>query len=280
MGAPLKFAFGSRSLTLTEPLVMGVINLTPDSFSDGGRYADSEQAIEAALSMIEAGAAIIDLGAESTRPGATAVAAELQLERILPVLEYLNTQSDVVLSIDTGSADVIRGVAAAGADFINDVYALREPGALEALAATDLGVCLMHMQGTPATMQEQPEYKVLPDDIVNWLADRLGACEAAGIARERTLIDPGFGFGKTDAHNLTLLARLADFHTLGRPVLVGWSRKSTLGRLTGREPKERLAAGLAAATLAVNHGAAIIRTHDVPETVDALRIAHAVNNHA
>lgn len=266
----------SRRLALGSPVVMGVVNLTPDSFSDGGSHASAEDALARALGMVDAGAAIVDLGAESTRPGAAAVDPEVQLERIMPVLERLRAASDVVVSVDSGSPEVIRAVAAAGADMINDVYALRQPGALDAVAESDLGVCLMHMQGTPSDMQEDPQYAALPGDVVRWLQRRIDACTAAGIGADRIAVDPGFGFGKTDEHNLAILSRLDEFAALERPLIVGLSRKSTLGRLTGRAVSERLPAGIAAHVMAVERGASIVRTHDVPETVDALRIVQAV----
>ena len=257
---------------------MGVVNLTPDSFSDGGRYASPDAAVAAALQMVDDGARMIDLGGESTRPGAETVDAATQLARVMPVLEALRSETDAILSVDTGDPQVLRTVADAGADLINDVYALRHPGALAAAAGTGAAVCLMHMQGEPRTMQAAPAYAELPGDVIRWLDARIAACVGAGIDRERILVDPGFGFGKTDRHNLELLAGLGEFAKLGCPVLVGLSRKSMLGRLTGRGIEERLAAGLAAAVLAVERGAAIVRTHDVPATVDALRIVSATQS--
>lgn len=266
----------SRRLDLTSPAVMGIVNVTPDSFSDGGRYAHRDAALRRALAMVEAGAAIVDLGGESTRPGAVRVSGEEQRDRVLPVVEALRRESDVLISVDTGDAGVIRAAIAAGADMINDVYGLRHPGTLEAVAESDVGVCVMHMQGEPATMQRNPSYDELPGDVIAYLEERLAACEEAGIGAARIAVDPGFGFGKTDRHNVLLLARLERLEALGRPIIVGLSRKGTLGRLTGRPVGERLAAGLAAAVLAVERGARIVRSHDVPATVDALRIVHAV----
>ncbi len=254
---------------------MGIVNVTPDSFSDGGAYEDAAAAVGAAEAMIDAGAAIVDIGGESTRPGAEPVAAKVQLERVMPVLEKLR-DTDAVVSVDTGDAEVIRETTAAGADMINDVFGLHQPGALQALADSRAAVCIMHMRGFPATMQESPSYARLPGDIVDYLRGRIAACRESGIARDRIAIDPGFGFGKTDEHNLRILAGLRQFAELATPLVVGLSRKATLGRITGRPVDQRLAAGLAAAVLAVERGASIVRTHDVPTTVDALRIVQAV----
>lgn len=267
---------GRRILGLESPIVMGVLNVTPDSFSDGGRYPGVDDAVRAALDMEAAGAAVIDLGGESTRPGAKPVSDQQQLDRVMPVLEGIRRESDAVISIDTGSAAVIRATTAAGAEMINDVYALRLPGALEAAAGTSAAVCLMHMQGLPATMQDDPRYDDLPGDIVRFLDERLRACRAAGIADRRLVVDPGFGFGKTHEHNLAILAELGAFASLGRPLLVGLSRKGTLGHITGRPADQRQAAGIAAAVMAVERGAHIVRTHDVAATVDALKITAAV----
>ena len=227
--------------------------------------------------MIAAGAAIIDLGGESTRPGAAPVPSNDQLDRVMPVLEALRPEVDVFLSIDTGSSAVISTVAAAGADMINDVFALRQEGALAAAAATGCAVCLMHMQGTPATMQDNPRYDDVTLEVMRFLRERVSACRAADIGSDRIVIDPGFGFGKNDAHNMALLDHLGRFRELGLPVLAGLSRKGSLGTLTGRPVDQRLAASLAAAVLATERGARIVRTHDVPETVDALKIVAAVN---
>lgn len=269
-------SFPSGDLALDQPRVMGVINLTPDSFSDGGQQLEPEAVLERCRGMLRDGASIIDLGAESTRPGAKPVSAAVQLERLLPVLSRLRAESDVPISVDTGDPEVMREAAGAGADMINDVYGLRAAGALEAVAEAGTAVVLMHMQGTPATMQDDPHYADAPGDIVAWLKGRIEACRAVGIDATRIAVDPGFGFGKTDAHNLQLLSRLDEFRVLKRPLVVGLSRKSVLGRLTGRDVADRLPAGLAAATLACLRGARIVRTHDVPETVDALKIVAAV----
>ena len=268
---------GSHCLRLDTPQVMGILNLTPDSFSDGGSIDTPETALHEARSMLEAGAVIIDVGAESTRPGAAPVGLEDELDRLIPVVRLLCKELDAIISVDTSKPDVMTAATEAGATMINDVRALREPGALEAVAEAGVPVCLMHMQGTPATMQENPLYRQLPDDIIDFLGARMDACVAAGIHREAILVDPGFGFGKTEAHNLQLLASLERFGDLGAPVLVGLSRKRTLGTLTGRSVDERLPAGVAAAVIAAERGADIVRTHDVAATVDALRIWTAVS---
>lgn len=276
MHVAVQLRYRSKSLDLADPLVMGIVNLTPDSFSDGGRFKTTSAACDHALGMLEAGAAIVDIGAESTRPGAEPVTAERQLARLLPLLEALRPQTDACISVDTGDADVIGAVADAGADLINDVFALRQPGSLEAAARTDLGVCLMHMRGTPADMQDDPQYEDVGTDVLAFLRSRANACVDAGIDRSRIAVDPGFGFGKSNDHNLSLLDQLGRFRELGLPVLVGLSRKGTLGAVTGRPVGERGAAGVAAAVLAVERGARIVRTHDVPETVDALKIIAAM----
>ena len=265
------------SLDLSTPAVMGILNVTPDSFSDGGDWISPEKAIEHALAMLDAGAKIVDIGGESTRPGSQPVPADEQIARLLPVLAALRSQTDALLSVDTGDAEVIQVVADAGADMINDVYALQKPGALEAAAATGLAVGLMHMRGDPATMQDDPRYDDLPGEVLRFLKARASASVEAGIRANRIAVDPGFGFGKTDEHNLSLLADLGCFRELGFPLLVGWSRKGTLGSITGRPVGERLPASLAAAVLAVESGAHIVRVHDVPQTVDALKLVAAVS---
>jgi dihydropteroate synthase len=264
-----------RVLELDRPVVMGVLNVTPDSFSDGGRYLDPDAALAQAERMAAEGAAIIDIGGESTRPGAAAVAGEEQLRRVLPVIERVAARLPVLLSVDTSDPEVIRRAGAAGAHLVNDVRALRTPGALEAVAAGELGVCLMHMRGEPATMQVAPHYDDVVAEVQTFLAERVASCIAAGIARERLCIDPGFGFGKLVAHNLQLLRALAQFGRLQLPVAVGLSRKSMLAAL-GTRAQERLAGSLALATIAVLHGARIVRAHDVAATLDAVRIASAV----
>ena len=265
-----------RSLDLARPQVMGILNVTPDSFSDGGRYVGSEAAIRQAKRLIGEGAAIVDVGGESTRPGAEAVPLQQELDRVIPVIERIAAAFDVPVSVDTSKAEVMTAAAAAGAGLINDVNALRGVNALTAAAATGLPVCLMHMQGEPRTMQTAPQYDDVVADILNYLEDRLAHCEHAGMARGRLLVDPGFGFGKTLRHNLELLRGLQRFEALGVPVLVGISRKSMLGTLTGRPVDERLAGSLAAAVLAAERGARVIRVHDVAATVDALKIWQAV----
>lgn len=270
-------ACGPRQLDLSRPVVMGILNVTPDSFSDGGRYLARDAALRHAATMVAAGAAIIDIGAESTRPGAAAVSAQEELDRTMPVLEAIVAELDVVVSVDTSSPALMTAAAAAGAGLINDVRALQREGALAAAAATGLPVCLMHMQGEPATMQSQPAYRDVLAEVDAFFADRIRACEAAGIARERLILDPGFGFGKQLTHNLQLLARLEQFAHFGRPVLVGLSRKSMLGALLdGAAVDQRLFAGVAAATLAVMQGALVVRTHDVKAIWDAVRLASAV----
>jgi dihydropteroate synthase len=264
-----------RVLELDHPVVMGVLNVTPDSFSDAGRHLDPDAALAQAERMVAEGAAIIDIGGESTRPGAAAVASEEELRRVLPVLERVAARLPVLLSVDTSNPELMRRASAAGAHLINDVRALRSPGALAAVAAGELGVCLMHMRGEPATMQVAPHYENVVEEVKIFLAERVRACTDAGIARERLCIDPGFGFGKLLAHNLQLLRDLPQFEPLGLPLAVGLSRKSMVAALGGRG-QERLAGSLALATIAVLHGACIVRAHDVAATVDAVRIAGAV----
>jgi dihydropteroate synthase len=255
---------------------MGVLNVTPDSFSDGGRFVDVDAARRQAEMMASDGAAIIDIGGESTRPGSAAVSEQQELERILPVIEALRDSVDVPISVDTSKAVVMKEAIAAGAAMINDVLALQEADALTTLADLGVPVCLMHMQGRPRTMQQNPHYDDVVNDVTAFLGERVAACVAAGIARDKIVIDPGFGFGKTAAHNVELLANLRQLADLELPVMVGLSRKSTLGELTGRDVDERLPASISAATIAVLNGAHIVRAHDVRETVDALRVASAV----
>lgn len=260
-----------------RPLVMGIVNVTPDSFSDGGRYDRRDAAVAHAMKLVEQGADILDIGGESTRPGAAPVAVDDELARVVPVIEMLAGKSEVPISIDTSKPEVMRAATEAGACMINDVNGLRADGAVDAAADLGVVVCLMHMQGQPRTMQSDPRYDDIIIDVRDFLAERIEICLAAGIDRRRLLVDPGFGFGKTLDHNLVLLARLADFRELEVPVLAGLSRKSMLGTLTGRQqPDQRLAASLAAALLAAQAGAAVIRVHDVAETVDVLRVQAAV----
>jgi len=270
---------GRFTLDLARPLIMGVVNLTPDSFSDGGRFVDAHAAIDHAHRLVEQGADILDLGGESTRPGAAAVGAQEEAARVLPVLDALR-RLPLPVSVDTRKPEVMRQALAHGASMINDVQALQAPGALDALLASRCGVCLMHMQGDPRTMQAAPQYADVVREVGQFLAGRVRACEQAGIVRERIAIDPGFGFGKTAQHNLQLLNALGELQRLGLPVVAGLSRKSTLGQLTGRDVHQRLAASVAAALLAVQHGAAIVRVHDVAETRDALLVLRAVEEAA
>ncbi|NBC49805.1 MAG: dihydropteroate synthase [Gammaproteobacteria bacterium] len=255
---------------------MGILNITPDSFSDGGDFLGLDAALEQAERMVAAGASIIDVGGESTRPGAAPVPEAVEIDRVVPVIEALAVGIDAAISVDTSKAGVMQAAAAAGAGMINDVFALQAPRALEAARQTGLPVCLMHMQGQPRTMQQAPRYADVVTEVEAFLRGRLEACEQAGLPEERLLIDPGFGFGKTLEHNLQLLARLDAFSVLKRPLLVGLSRKSMLGALTGRAVRERVTAGVAAAVLAIERGAAIIRTHDVGETRDAIRVMTAL----
>ena len=264
------------SLDLSRPLVMGVLNVTPDSFSDGGRFANLDAALRQAEQMAAEGAAIIDVGGESTRPGAAAVSAQEEIARVLPVVEGIAARLHIAVSIDSSKPEVMQAAVAAGASMVNDVYALRRQGALEMAASLGVAVCLVHMQGEPRTMQSSPHYDDVAGEVAAFLTARVDACVAAGIERERITVDPGFGFGKTARHNLELLANLERIHALGLPLLVGVSRKDTLGKLTGRPIEGRLAAGIAAAVLAVERGAHIVRTHDVRATLDALKVAAAV----
>ncbi|MFQ5609560.1 MAG: dihydropteroate synthase [Woeseiaceae bacterium] len=267
---------GKQTIALDRPVVMGVLNVTTDSFSDGGQFLSTEQAILRAEKMIDEGAGIVDVGGESTRPGSTEVPLQEELDRVLPVVEKIAARFDTPVSIDTSKPEVMLAAFAAGAAMINDVYALQQDGALEAAASTDAAGCLMHMQGTPSTMQQNPQYELLVDEISAFLSARLEACQSAGIAPDRLLIDPGFGFGKTDCHNLELLARLDQFTDLGMPMLVGLSRKRTLRHLAGRSAGELAATGVAAAVMAIKKGARVVRTHDVAITVAALKLVTAV----
>jgi dihydropteroate synthase len=265
-----------RVLDLGAPVVMGVLNVTPDSFSDGGRHSDAAAAVDHARRMLAEGAAIIDVGGESTRPGAAPASVEQEMDRVVPVIEALRTESEAFISVDTSKPEVMRAAVAAGADIINDVRALSMPGALAAVAETRAGVCLMHMQGEPRTMQDAPRYDDVVAEVRAFLELRIENCLAAGIERERIAVDPGFGFGKRVIDNLELLKQLAQFRALRAPVLVGLSRKSLLERLTGRAVDERTAGSVALAAIAVLHGARIVRAHDVAATRDAIRVAAAV----
>ena len=262
---------GGHRLDLTRPRVMGVVNATPDSFSDGGRYLDPAQAIAHARQLVADGADIVDVGGESTRPGADEVSAAAECARVLPVVRALALDGAIV-SVDTSKPEVIRAAVDAGASMINDVRALRVAGALDAAAASGAAVCLMHMKGDPRTMQQAPQYADVVADVREFLAERIDAARAAGIPAERIAVDPGFGFGKTLEHNVAVMRGLPALAALGYPVLVGYSRKSSLGAITGRGPHDRLAASLAAALVAIARGARIVRVHDVRETVDALAV--------
>ena len=267
---------GHRLLDLSRPVVMGILNVTPDSFSDGGAYPDTAQAAARARQMVEEGAELIDVGGESTRPGAAAVDSETEISRVVPVIEAIRASCDAVISIDTSKPEVMQAAVAAGAAFINDVRALREPGALEVAASLEVAVCLMHMQGQPRTMQDAPDYDDVVTDVAAFLGERVESCCRAGMARERLVIDPGFGFGKTLRHNLLLLNNLHRLTEFGLPVLVGISRKSMIGAILDRAVDQRLYGSLAAATISLMKGASIIRTHDVAPTVDALRVVTAL----
>lgn len=266
----------NKLLKKNQPIVMGILNTTPDSFFDGGKFNSSETAINHALEMLRDGADIIDIGGESTRPGADAVSAEEEIGRVVPVIKALRLQSNVCISIDTSKPDVMRAAVQAGANLVNDVNGLREPGALAVCAELGVPVCVMHMQGEPRTMQEAPGYDDVLEDIKSFLLQRVNECVAAGIKRENIIIDPGFGFGKNLQHNLQLLQRLHEFESLGVPVLVGLSRKSMLGLILGSPVEQRLYASVAAAVLAWTKGAKIFRVHDVKPTVDALKVCVAV----
>ena len=269
------FHCGKFTLSLSRPLIMGIVNVTPDSFSDGGRYETARSAVEHALRLIEEGADILDIGGESTRPGAAPVSAGEELRRVLPVLEELSGKG-IPLSVDTRKPEVMRAAIAAGASLVNDINALQSEGALEAVAASGVGVCLMHMQGEPQSMQRAPQYIDVVAEVEDFLRARIAAAEAAGIARERLLIDPGFGFGKSLEHNLALLRGLPRFAALSVPVLAGLSRKSMLGKITGLEVGERLHASVVASSLAVLKGARIVRVHDVKATREALQVVAAI----
>ena len=266
---------GTKRLSLASPVVMGILNVTPDSFSDGGKFSSFELACQHADDMVAQGALIIDIGGESTRPGAADVTVEDELARVIPLVEYVAKHHDVWISVDTSKPEVMRQAVNAGAHLINDVRALLEPGALETAAQLNVPICLMHMQGAPRSMQTAPEYLDVVADVTEFLCERIQACIDAGIPRERLLIDPGFGFGKTLEHNYELLAKLERFEQFELPILIGLSRKSMIGNLLARPTSERLAGSLAGAMIAAQKGAHIIRVHDVPETVDMLKVLQA-----
>jgi len=258
------------------PLVMGVRNVTPDSFSDGGRYADVTAAFDQAMRMIAQGASVIDIGGESTRPGAMSVSVQQEIDRVVPVLERIAAASDILLSVDSSKAQVMSAALDAGAGMLNDVRSFSEPGALEVAVKAQVPICIMHMQGEPATMQSNPSYDHVVDEVMDFLSQRLAACVEAGVPRDKIMIDPGFGFGKTLQHNLQLFAHLDDFLALQAPILIGISRKSLFKDLLGRPIDQRLAGALAMTSSAVAQGVAVIRTHDVAETKDAVDVAYAL----
>lgn len=270
--------FSNSLVDLSTPQVMGILNVTPDSFSDGGKYAQFDYALEQAQQMITDGATIIDIGGESTRPGAEAVSESDELARVIPVLKAIKQRFNIVVSIDTSKASVMSAAIDAGADMINDVRALQNDGCLAAIANSNIPVCLMHMQGIPKNMQNSPSYDDVINDIIVFFQQRIDTCISAGIARERLILDPGFGFGKSLEQNFYLLANLSKFNQLGLPLLAGLSRKSMIGNLLNREVEQRLAGSLATAIIAAQQGAHIIRVHDVQETVDALKVLKAVTD--
>jgi dihydropteroate synthase len=277
----MHFHCGNLQFDLSRPLVMGIVNVTPDSFSDGGQHLQRDAALAYAHQLIAEGADILDIGGESTRPGAKPVSIQEELDRVLPIIEGLcggsAPISPVPVSIDTCKPEVMRAVIAAGAQMVNDIDALQDAAAMNAVAASQVAVCLMHKQGKPPTMQEQPHYQNVVDEVSTFLSVRIAAAQAAGIRRNRIVIDPGFGFGKTLEHNLALLRELGKLTELGVPVLAGLSRKSMLGALTGQGVGQRLPASVAAALIAVQNGASIVRVHDVRATVDVLKIWNAVS---
>lgn len=265
----------NSTLDLSCPHIMGILNVTPDSFSDGGKHNKLDAALLHVQEMVNAGATLIDIGGESTRPGATEVSTEEELNRVVPVVEAIAKRFDVWISVDTSKPEVMTASAQAGAHLINDIRALQEPGALEAAAATGLPVCLMHMQGMPRTMQHKPHYDDLMQDIGDFLQQQIDRCVSANIPKSKLLLDPGFGFGKNLAHNYALLARLSELHRFELPLLVGMSRKSMIGQILNVPPAQRVHGSIACAVIAAMQGAQIIRVHDVKETADAMRIVEA-----
>lgn len=280
MSDNINFICGKYQLNLNRPHVMGIVNVTPDSFSDGGKYTSTDLAVAHAMQLIAEGADILDIGGESTRPGAIPVGLSEELGRVIPVIQALRGISTVPLSVDTYKPEVMRSAIAAGADIVNDVRALQEgygsDSALEIVANSNVGVCLMHMQGTPQTMQANPVYEDVVEEVKQFLTDRLHVAMAHAIARERILLDPGFGFGKTTAHNIALIQHLDSLSDIGQPLLVGLSRKAVLGKIAGGDEQQRLHSGIAASVLSVMRGAKIVRVHDVKATVDALKVVAAV----
>ncbi|MBY6219989.1 dihydropteroate synthase [Marinobacter nauticus] len=272
----MKMNFAGRELDLSRCHVMGILNVTPDSFSDGGRFNSSESALARARQMVSDGASFIDVGGESTRPGASEVSTQEELDRVCPVVEAIAKELDTVISVDTSNPVVMAETARLGAGLINDVRALQRAGAPEVAAEAGIPVCIMHIQGEPDTMQDDPRYRNVRRDVSSFLTERMRVAEQAGVRADNIILDPGFGFGKSVEHNYQLLATLEQLHILGHPLLVGVSRKSMLGAVTGRDVNERLPASLAAATISAMKGASILRVHDVRETVDAVRIVTAV----
>ncbi|MGL5108167.1 MAG: dihydropteroate synthase [Vibrio ordalii] len=272
----MKIQTPTKTLILDRPHVMGILNMTPDSFSDGGKFNALDLALEHADKMIAAGVSIIDIGGESTRPGAPEVTLDDELSRVIPIIKAIRAKHDVWISIDTSKAEVMRQAVEAGADLINDVRALQEPGALEVAAKAQVPVCIMHMQGQPRTMQTSPHYQDVLADVKLFLEDRVAACTRAGIARENIILDPGFGFGKTVEHNYHLLAHLDAFHQFGLPILAGMSRKSMIFKLLNKKPAECMVASVTCAAVAAMKGAHIIRVHDVNETIEAMKIVQTI----
>ncbi len=279
---PAPFDFNGKSLDLSVAHVMGILNVTPDSFSDGGELMNTsghvvlDKVLKRAESMVRAGAAILDIGGESTRPGAEPVSTDQEISRVMPVVEAVRQNLDTIVSVDTSNPELISLCRDAGVGLINDVRALSRDGAMAAAAASGLPVCLMHMQGTPENMQDNPVYGDVVEEVADYLSGRVAACVEAGIARDRVILDPGFGFGKTLAHNLELLGRLEGLQRLELPLLVGMSRKRMIGMITGRREKDRVQGSVAAAVIGVMNGGRIVRTHDVSETMDALKICNEV----
>ncbi|NAX22381.1 dihydropteroate synthase [Vibrio sp. V39_P1S14PM300] len=271
----MKISANNKTLDLSRPQVMGILNVTPDSFSDGGQFNSIDSALERVRRMIDAGVTIIDIGGESTRPGAPEVALEDELERVIPVIRAIRQQYDVWISVDTSKAEVMRQAVTAGADLINDIRALREPGALEVAAQAQVPVCLMHMQGQPRTMQAHPHYEDVLSEVAAFLQERVAACEAAGIKKGQLILDPGFGFGKTVEHNYHLLAHLEEFHKFGLPILAGMSRKSMIFKLLDKQPADCMVSSVTCASIAAMKGAQIIRVHDFEETLEAMRVVEA-----
>ncbi|MCG6347594.1 dihydropteroate synthase [Vibrio fluvialis] len=277
----MKIQTATKTLELDRPHVMGILNTTPDSFSDGGSYTTLDKALERAQKMIAAGVSIIDIGGESTRPGAPEVSLEEELERVIPIVKAIRERNqDVWISVDTSKAEVMRQSVAAGADLINDIRSLTEPGALEVAAAANVPVCIMHMKGQPKTMQKNPQYGDLMAEVEAFLLERMAACEAAGIARENIILDPGFGFGKSIEHNYHLLANLEQFHRFGLPVLAGMSRKSMIFKLLDKKPADCMVASVTCASIAAMKGVQIIRVHDVEETLEAMTIIETMNKNS